>query len=116
MSSLSFASFIILFHLRVTFSNDTNPLEGLYVKKTTDLETTAPDGFNFLPFTDSFGNDIEQMVGGTVSDFAEKCYANPQCIGFNTNGYLKNDVLPLSEFDKWNYTDASEGLYLRKEV
>lgn len=52
-------------------------------------------GYDFYPFSDSFGNDIQQEP---VSTMFQECYSNPQCVGFNSNGWLKSYIAPQSEW------------------
>lgn len=85
----------------------TDATKGFYVKK------TALDGFDFIPFMDSGGNDIENSNRGSVSYFAEECHANPECKGFNSNGWLKYEIKPFDEWSRWT-TDASKGFYVKK--
>ena len=75
---------------------------------------TAPllDQFQFYPYYDSNGGDLKRGIGG-VDDFAAECYNNPNCKGFNSNGWLKHTVKNRSKWSRWT-NDSSLGFYLRK--
>jgi len=89
------------------YSWTTDATKGFYVKK------TALDGFDFVPFMDSSGNDIENSNRESVLNYAEECHADPECKGFNSNGWLKYEIKPFDEWSRWT-EDASKGFYVKK--
>jgi hypothetical protein len=76
---------------------------------TTDAEL---EDYEFTPFMDSDGGDFEQ-VEGNLGDIATRCSVIPSCLGFNTNGLLKNTLMPQSEWSRWT-DDSSKGFYEKK--
>jgi len=88
----------------------------LLLKVQTQTDENVPldplDEFQFYPYFDSHGGDLKRAIGD-VDDFAEECYRNPNCKGFNSNGWLKDTVKNQSEWSQWT-DDSSLGFYLRK--
>jgi len=70
------------------------------------------DNYDFYQFYDSFGGDIGEFTGG-VRNYAEVCSKNINCLGFNSNGWLKNNIQDRSKWDKWTNNPAL-GLYVKK--
>jgi hypothetical protein len=68
--------------------------------------------FNFFPFKDSSGNDIGKRTGG-VEVLAKQCYSDPNCRGFNSNGWLKHTIRNQSQWSTWT-SDPTKGLYVKK--
>ncbi len=62
---------------------------------------------------DSPGSDIEWSDTGSIDGYARECIANPDCLGFNSNGWLKHTIFDESEWDKWT-DNPSEGLYVKR--
>ena len=71
------------------------------------------DKFNFYPMMDSHGNDIKWSNAGNVKAFANECNADPNCSGFNSNGWLKHTVRRQSEWLKWT-NNTTKGFYVKK--
>ncbi len=69
--------------------------------------------FDFYPKMDSGGNDIGRISGG-VGVYAEECYKDPACKGFNSNGWMKFRVKERSQWSQWT-NDPSLGFYVKKE-
>jgi hypothetical protein len=88
-----------------------DPSLGFYVKKV-DIVVDYKDKFNFYPYMDSGGNDIGNFSGG-VQVYAEKCFKDPKCKGFNSNGWMKHTVMSQSQWSKWT-SDPSLGFYVKK--
>jgi len=68
--------------------------------------------YDLYPFMDSSGNDIGKFDGG-IRTYAVKCNADPDCLGFNSNGWLKHVIRDQSEWSSWT-EDSSKGLYIKK--
>lgn len=73
-----------------------------------------------MPKTDSSGYNIAHYDCGEGSSkpcdievLAGYCNSNPECQGFNTNGYLKNCTAGCQEHCCYNVTDNVD-LYIRK--
>ena len=71
------------------------------------------ESFVFFPKKDSRGGDIGEMVVGPLYFIAELCRKNSHCLGFNSNGWLKNIIRDETEWDNWTQ-DQTKGLYLKK--
>ena len=71
------------------------------------------DKFDFYPMMDSSGNDIKRSNRGNIKAFATECNADPNCRGFNSNGWLKRVVRRQSEWSKWT-NDKTKGFYVKK--
>lgn len=68
--------------------------------------------FNFFPFKDSSGNDIGNRTGG-VEVLAKLCDSDPNCRGFNSNGWLKHTIRNQSQWSTWT-SDPTKGFYVKK--
>ena len=70
--------------------------------------------FDFTPFMDSPSGDLRKSSGGNVDEYAEECNKDIDCLGFNSNGWLKKTI--VSDKSKWNKwtRDSSLGFYLKK--
>ena len=68
--------------------------------------------FNFFPLKDSSGNDIGNRTGG-VEVLAKLCSSDPNCRGFNSNGWLKHTIRNQSQWSTWT-SDPTKGLYVKK--
>ena len=68
----------------------------------------------FVSFMDSLGGDLTR-ASGSPADLAAACSAQPDCVGFNTNGYLKKGIRVEEcwyRVGNWSQ-NPNEGLYLR---
>jgi hypothetical protein len=91
------------------WTDDAN--KGFYVKKGSD---PALDNYDFYPYMDSGGNDIEKVsVTGGIGAAAAACNTRSTCRGFNSNGWIKHTVSPQSQWTKWT-NDANKGFYMKK--
>jgi len=106
------------------WTND--PSLGFYVKRalapsptpvpvppTPSPTTTTLANFDFTPFMDSGSNDIRKSLSGNVDGYAEECSMDTDCLGFNSNGWLKHYVSDESQWYKWT-NDPSLGFYVKK--
>jgi hypothetical protein len=69
------------------------------------------DPYTFIPFLDSNGNDIGRK-NGDINALKNMCIKNTQCKGFNSNGWLKNTLLPKANWIKWT-DDVTKGFYVK---
>ena len=65
------------------------------------------------------GGDIEvdgeiEVICGPLYFIAEVCRKNSKCLGFNSNGYLKEVLKPENDWDNWT-DDVTKGFYKKKE-
>ncbi len=86
---------------------------------TPDVATnvTAPatvQDYTFYPGKDSGGNDIrrEAALAGKVAELKLKCDELANCVGFNTNGWLKHTLGPMTTWTK----DPNKGFYVKPGV
>lgn len=78
----------------------------------TGVVSSAPtDGYTFYDMLDSYGNDYTQL-SGDISTLKAACSANPRCVGFNSNGWMKYSLRPLAD---WSIAFSSSGLGLYKK-
>jgi hypothetical protein len=83
----------------------------------TGSNTTPPTyrDYTFYQGDDSSGNDIEQDSADAGNSDALKghCDNLTGCVGFNTNGFMKNKIYDAAYRAKWT-TDPDKGLYVLK--
>ena len=81
------------------------------VKKIVEIE-----GYQFYPDLDSFGHDICHHEGKTILELKVIADSLPDCQGFNTWGYIKNEICPEKDFIKLrNRYYCPDGLYVKKK-
>ena len=71
--------------------------------------------YSFVQGKDSSGNDIENywFEGITIDQMKSRCDANEQCLGFNSNGWMKHHLNPENTWNHWT-TDPNKGFYIKK--
>merc|ERR1719353_590554 len=57
---------------------------------------------------DSGGSTIKRIPEASVEELEEACSADPACVGFNTNGILKNSIA-----DEGEWYDTAGSLYVK---
>jgi len=62
---------------------------------------------------DSRDNDIGNNMSGGIEVYAKECIKKDYCVGFNSNGWLKDTIQIKSQWYKWT-DDTSLGLYVKK--
>lgn len=67
----------------------------------------------FSAFVDSGGNDIKFSPGLTPEQLAAECDSIPTCVGFNSNGWLKN--VATGPWVRWT-EDHKLGFYMRQPL
>ena len=70
--------------------------------------------YQYYQGLDSGGNDIANKPGA-LKDMLQTCTSDPNCRGFNTNGWMKNTILPKNQWDKWT-DEKDKGFYVKKNV
>jgi len=69
--------------------------------------------YKFYQGMDSPGNDITNSgLNDKIPELKDWCNKQPPCKGFNTNAWMKNIILPESNWSKWT-TDPNKGLYVK---
>ena len=61
---------------------------------------------------DSMGGDLVKLTG-TIDHIALACRQIPNCVGFNSNGFLKESLHDYSDWYKWT-DDSTKGFYTKK--
>ena len=69
------------------------------------------EDFYFHPTKDSLGGDLGQ-VNGDLQEVAVACRKHPLCVGFNSNGFLKEALSDYSDWYKWT-EDQTKGFYTK---
>jgi hypothetical protein len=66
--------------------------------------------YKFVAGKDSPGNNILQaeILAYDIPKLKVKCDTTPSCVGFNTDGWLKNKIIPEL---LWTDTDPTKGIY-----
>lgn len=74
-------------------------------------------GYQFFRWKDSTGGDIDQLEEyvGNVPALKQACDEHPECVAFNTAGYLKRKVDPTNFTEKTGYPDWY-GLYVKRKT
>lgn len=69
----------------------------------------------FYSRLDSMGNDIKYVGKLSLEELRNLADNDPNCVGFNTLGWLKKKINPVDKMINCNWsTDISEGLYVKK--
>lgn len=74
-------------------------------------------GYQFFSQTDSPGSDLVHLpeYEGNIKDLKKACDDIPECLAFNTAGFLKGSVDP-NQFKQYSgYPDWS-GLYVKRKA
>lgn len=81
-----------------------------------ELENPRPfdvEGYRFYPGRDSAGFDIENF-GRNIDTLASECNKNKQALGFNTDGFIKYQILPFYRWSRIDDKNGNQGLYVKK--
>merc|ERR1719359_2824719 len=57
---------------------------------------------------DSGGGNLERIEGASIADLETACSAKPECVGFNSAGWLKSEIKDSSEWYDWDGGDLYE--------
>ena len=70
--------------------------------------------YSFVQGKSSGYNDIERywFQGITLDEMKSHCDANEECLGFNSNGWMKNYLRPDNEWIHWT-DDPNKGFYIK---
>ncbi len=71
------------------------------------------EGFDFFPGVDSPGHDITN-VGRDIPRAALACRQIKEAVAFNTDGFVKRELLPVHRWLPMGNGATNEGLYVRK--
>jgi Na+-transporting methylmalonyl-CoA/oxaloacetate decarboxylase gamma subunit len=90
--------------------------------ETVAIQTPSGVTYTFHQGMDSGGNDIDanltvvgiQGLVGNISTLKAWCTEREACKGFNTNGWMKNVILPQTSWAKWDFTgNPNMGLFVK---
>jgi hypothetical protein len=57
---------------------------------------------------DSGGGNLERIEGASIADLEKACSAKPECVGFNSAGWLKSELKDSAEWYDWDGGDLYE--------
>ena len=79
-----------------------------------DCGELGKHNYSFVQGKDSHGNDIERywFEGITIDEMKSRCDANVECLGFNSNGWMKYHLKPENEWNHWT-NDSNKGFYIK---
>lgn len=97
-----------------------NKKEGLIEQPLNLLPVLKPPQnykYVYYPMQDSPGNNIRQNVfqKGDIDALKKSCDGYKQCVGFNTDGWLKYQILPTRQWKNWGL-DKNKGLYVKRPL
>jgi inositol phosphorylceramide mannosyltransferase catalytic subunit len=78
----------------------------------TNPEPLSVDGYRFYPGQDSPGHDISN-ARRDIKTLASRCDESADAFGFNTDGFLKDYILPMDQWRKIRNPNGNEGLYIK---
>lgn len=97
------------------YPQNTAIVHGLYVHRTRYKRGQEIDtDFIFHPKMDSCGYDICQYPNKSILELQQLCKSIPECIGFNTGGWMKYKIGETSYVK--SYKNRSDGLYIYKNA
>merc|ERR1719408_669007 len=57
---------------------------------------------------DSGGGNLERIEGASIPELEKACSAKPECVGFNSAGWLKSEIKDSGEWYDWDGGDLYE--------
>ena len=74
----------------------------------------SSNNYSFHQGKDSHGYDIEKywFEGITIDHMKARCDADPKCLGFNSNGWMKKYLRPESDWNHWTNVET-KGFYVK---
>merc|ERR1719311_937314 len=73
---------------------------------------TGPHHYEKKEGKDTGGGNLKRIPEASTSDLEEACSADPNCAGFNSNGYLKSEIEPE---ENWYDSESPVLAQVRKE-
>lgn len=83
-----------------------------------DIQTNVQDmddTYVFFPNKDSPGNDIQNYSHLGMKDIKTIADEDPNCVAFNTNGWLKSSLVDEKDFEDYLPEHRGVGLYVKKD-
>lgn len=70
--------------------------------------------YTFYQGYDIAQNDIthDDSLIGNIDGLKAFCNDTPGCVAFNTNGWIKNKVLPRNQWARWENPKSTDGVYV----
>jgi hypothetical protein len=68
--------------------------------------------FVFIPFLDEIGNDLGRIDSSNLQMLMQKALDTPDCVGFNTLGFLKSKITNLQPS---RYFGEHDGIYILRD-
>lgn len=101
---------------------------GLYIKRNIDNnvsenpfknEPTIYEGYDFYQLSDSVGDDLRWVNAATLDELRDIANSDPECVAFNTYGYLKKSISDPKDFIELSSAKTlpnylAHGLYVKK--
>lgn len=103
-----------MFNSESVTSSTNKLLSNIIYKEPHSCSYKQLEGFKFYSQLDSFGNDIKHEPKMSLEQLYEYSLKNPECVAFNTTGWLKRTV--CDELDMvflYNSTKECQGLYVK---
>ena len=87
--------------------------QDLYVKQYSQCPASNLEGYSFHQGKDMLRGDITYLPGYSVYELKINCDVDSECLGFNTQGWLKKKILPK---DQWVTvsTNCGKGFYVKE--
>lgn len=73
---------------------------------------TVENKFVFIPFLDEIGNDLGRFDSNDLRRLMQKALDTPDCVGFNTLGFLKSKITNLQPS---RYFGEHDGIYILRD-
>lgn len=89
---------------------------GVPIDEGPENECSSYPGYVFWPGYDSPKHDLPEISASSIGGMLATCNANPNCKGFNSNGYLKTKIEPLGKWQVWTEPGPCDGLFIKKPV
>lgn len=89
---------ILIIALVIMGTSSRSNMRGVYLAQVTRPIMTQPQQvYLALPGQDHLGDDIlyRPDLAGNIQGLQQLCNDTPECVGFNSGGYLKNNVSPV---------------------
>lgn len=75
-------------------------------------KSSKPEPYIFARGKDSSFNDIKNIPGKTPEELKAECDMLENCVGFNTQGWMKHTLKPMTEWVTFE-DDPSKGFYYK---
>jgi len=96
------------------------PTYGVYISNSAQVKDaavattpSATPSYTFIQGLDMYGFDLNRVSPTDPASLAAKCDADPKCVGFNSDGYLKTATFDPLYLMQWSVDNASKGFYYK---